>query len=751
MTTARIVLTGFIVAVVCGGAALAAYQPVEGKIMTRWAKEVSPTNALPEYPRPQMVRKEWKNLNGLWDYAIRTKDQVRPESFDGQILVPYPVESALSGVKKTVTPNDKLWYRLSFEVPGNWPKGKLLLHFGAVDFQAEVWVNGTKLGDHAGGYDPFSFDISNAVKSSGPQELIVAVTDPTDRGTQPRGKQVLKPGGIMYTAVTGIWQTVWIEPVPSAYIRGLTITPDIDNNKLTVVVDAQGDTSGLSFTADAKSSGYSASASFSNNPLTLTVNNPKLWSPDSPFLYDLTVRLTDKGKTIDSVQSYFGMRKIAIGKDEQGIQRLMLNNKPLFQYGPLDQGWWPDGLYTAPTDAALKYDLEVLKKIGCNMLRKHVKVEPDRLYYWCDKLGLLVWQDMPSGDRGIRSNDPDLQRSPESAKQYELELARMIDAFRNHPSIIMWVPFNEGWGQYDTPRIVQLVRDLDPSRLVNNASGWTDRKVGDVSDMHNYPGPGMPAVEDKRAAVLGEFGGLGLPLKGHTWQDAQNWGYQSFQNREELTDAYAALMSRLHMLIPKGLCAAVYTQTTDVEVEVNGWMTYDREVLKIDAEKITAAHRRLYQPAPQMRELIPTSQKQAAAWKFTTDKPADGWEQPGFDAAGWKEGPAGFGTESTPGSVVRTVWNTPDIWLRRSIELAAKPAGSLCLMIHHDEDAEVYINGVLAVSLKGFTSEYSIEPISSKAQQGLKAGPNTFAVHCKQTGGGQYIDLGLVEVVEAVK
>ena len=460
-----------------------------------------------------MVRKDWKNLNGLWDYAIRSKDQVRPESFDGQILVPYPVESALSGVKKTVTPNDKLWYRLSFEVPGNWPKGKLLLHFGAVDFQAEVWVNGTKLGDHAGGYDPFSFDITNAVKSSGPQELIVAVTDPTDRSTQPRGKQVLKPGGIMYTAVTGIWQTVWLEPVPSAYIRGLTITPDIDNNKLTVVVDAQGDTSGLSFSADAKAFGFSATATSTQNTLTLTVNNPKLWSPDSPFLYDLTVRLLQNGKPVDSVQSYFGMRKIALGKDDQGIQRLMLNNKPLFQYGPLDQGWWPDGLYTAPTDAALKYDLEVLKKIGCNMLRKHVKVEPDRLYYWCDKLGLLVWQDMPSGDRGISGNDPDIQRSPESAKQYELELIRMIDAFRNHPSIIMWVPFNEGWGQFDTPRIVKLIKDYDPSRLVNNASGWTDRKVGDVIDMHNYPGPGCPAIEDNRAAVLGEFGGLGLPTE----------------------------------------------------------------------------------------------------------------------------------------------------------------------------------------------------------------------------------------------
>ncbi len=748
MNNARMTLAVLVIAMILGCVASAAYQPVEGKIMTRWAKEVSPANALPDYPRPQMVRKEWKNLNGLWDYAIRPVSQPLPESFDGQILVPYPVESALSGVKKPVTPNDKLWYRRTFEVPGNWPKGRLLLHFGAVDFSTEVWVNGTNLGNHVGGYDPFTFDITNALKSSGTQELIVAVTDPTDRGTQPRGKQVLKPHGIMYTAVTGIWQTVWIEPVPAAYIRGLIVTPDIDNQTLSVVVDAAGDTTGLNFAASAKGFGLSCSTSSSDKALTLTINNPRLWSPDAPNLYDLTVRLTDKGNDVDSVQSYFGMRKIAIGKDQAGIQRLMLNNKPLFQYGPLDQGWWPDGLYTAPTDAALKYDLEVLKKIGCNMLRKHVKVEPDRLYYWCDKLGLLVWQDMPSGDRGIGGDDPDIIRSPESARQFELELIRMIDALRNHPSIIMWVPFNEGWGQFDTPRIVKLIKDYDPSRLVNNASGWTDRKVGDVIDMHNYPGPGMPAVEENRAAVLGEFGGLGLPLQGHTWQDAQNWGYRSFQNREELADAYAALIQRLHLLIPKGLCAAVYTQTTDVEIEVNGWLTYDRQILKIDADRMAELHKKLYQPAPIIREQVPTSQNQESVWKFTTDKPADGWEQPAFDDTQWKEGPAGFGTKGTPGAAVRTVWNTSDIWLRRTVEL---PAGlvELALLIHHDEDAEVYINGTPAATVKGYTTNYTVEPITAKAFKAVKSGPNLIAVHCKQTSGGQYIDLGLVEILPA--
>ncbi len=723
------------------------YRPVEGKIMTRWAPKVRPENVHPEYPRPQMVRKTWMNLNGLWDYAIRAKDQNQPDSFDGQILVPFAVESALSGVGKTVTPNDKLWYRRSIEIPAGWFTNRILLHFGAIDWHAEIWFNGTKIGDHLGGYDPFTLDVTDVVRRSGSQELIVSVLDPTDKSTQPRGKQVLRPGGIMYTAVTGIWQTVWMEPVPTSYIRGVKITPDIDREQVEIVVDAVGaENCRFSARVAGKSRITSDQAAFS-----LEVPNAKLWSPDSPYLYDLTVSLMKDGKSLDSVSSYFGMRKIALGKDDKGIPRLMLNNKPVFQYGPLDQGWWPDGLYTAPSDEALRYDIEVLKKIGCNMMRKHVKVEPDRLYYWCDKLGLLVWQDMPSGDRGIGGNDPDLQRSPESAGQFELELVRMIDAFRNHPCIIMWVPFNEGWGQYDTPRIVNLIKDYDPSRLVNNASGWTDRRVGDVIDMHNYPGPGMPPVEDQRAAVLGEFGGLGLPLPGHTWQEEKNWGYRSYTNREELTEAYLALIANLRLLIPQGLCAAVYTQTTDVEVEVNGWLTYDREILKIDAGKMATAHRRLYLPTPEIRECIPTAQKEPFQWKYTTTKPSDGWELPDFDPKDWKEGPAGFGTESTPGTVVRTVWNSPEIWLRRTFALPAKPAGDLHLMIHHDEDAQVYINGIPAASLKGYTTGYKTEPINLKAKQAVKPGRNTLAVYCKQTSGGQYIDLGLVEVIESIK
>jgi hypothetical protein len=594
-----------------------------------------------------MVREDWLNLNGLWDYAIKPKDVAKPDSFDGQILVPFPIESALSGVMKPVGPDNRLWYRRTFTVPEKWnwsaDKKRMLLHFGAVDWDATVWVNGKEVGNHKGGYDPFMLDITDALKQGGEQEIVLSVWDPTNTGTQPRGKQVLKPGGIWYTAVTGIWQTVWIEPVNSVYIKSIEITPDIDAGVLKLKVHVGGDvrdrgkyTVKASRPDDlknveqiAKTGGVLPQSLYRrllgfpiDEEITMPIEDPQLWTPESPQLYDLGIELRmetarrAKGndteidvKAVDYIRTYFAMRKISLGKDENGVLRLCLNNKPLFQYGPLDQGWWPDGLYTAPTDEALKYDIEVTKKLGMNLARKHVKVEPDRWYYWCDKLGLLVWQDMPSGDRGIGSKAPDLTRTEESARQYDTELTRIIDAFRNHPCIVMWVPFNEGWGQFDTPRVVDMIKKLDPSRLVDNASGWTDRGVGDVMDIHQYPGPAVPRIEAKRALVLGEFGGLGLPISGHTWQQDKNWGYRSFGTRDELTDAYLGLIRKLHpMTGDQGLSAAVYTQTTDVEVEVNGLMTYDREIIKMDVPSIAAANQSLYTP-PQPRragdKLIP--------------------------------------------------------------------------------------------------------------------------------------------------
>jgi hypothetical protein len=738
-------LLGFAVS----AAAAADWQPVPGRIMTRWAKDVRPEKAWPDYPRPTMVRPQWQNLNGLWDYAIRPKAEDRPKEFDGTILVPFAVESALSGVQKPVGGANRLWYRRTFDVPVGWRGRRLLLHFGAVDWEATVWVNGRQVGTHRGGYDPFHFDITGALKAAGPQEIAVAVWDPTDEGTQPRGKQVRKPGGIWYTAVTGIWQTAWLEPVPEASIAGLKTVPDIETGSLRLSVEVRG--AGQADVVRAVATDGQAEAARAEapagQPLALALKNPKLWTPDEPFLYGLRVSLVRNGKAVDEVESYFGMRSIALGKDESGLTRMMLNGRFLFQLGPLDQGWWPDGLYTAPTDEALRYDLEVLKRLGMNMLRKHVKVEPERLYYWCDRLGLLVWQDMPSGDRYIGGRDPDLQRTPESAAQFELELKRVIEAFGNHPSIVMWVPFNEGWGQYDTARIVDLIKKQDPTRLVDNASGWTDRKVGDVNDVHSYPGPGMPRPEADRAAVLGEFGGLGLPIRGHLWQEDKNWGYRSFKSPQDLTIGYLGLIEKMQPLVAAGLSAAVYTQTSDVEIEVNGLMTYDRAIVKMDQRLLAAANRRLYLPPPVIKTIIPTSQLDPQTWRYTTEPPKADWQKADLDDSAWKSGPGGFGTQGTPGAVVGTEWKTADIWMRRTFDISDAKLVAPHLRIHHDEDAEIYINGRLAARFSGYTTDYVVEPLDARAVALLKTGRNTLAVHCRQTIGGQYIDVGLVDVV----
>ena len=730
-------------------------------LKTRWAAEVSPDNVHSEYPRPQMQRKDWQNLNGLWDYAIKPKNESAPAKYDGEILVPFCVESALSGVMKPVGPKNKLWYRRTFTIPKDWKGQNILLHFGAVDWQTTVFVNGIKVGSHKGGYDPFSFDITAALKK-GKNKLVVEVWDPTDAGTQPRGKQVARPSGIWYTAVTGIWQTVWLEPLPKAYIRSIKIEPDIDDSAVYVTADIVGGkglvvhaNATIPFSDSDNTNEFSGFWGKAGERLRISIPSAKLWSPDSPYLYDLEVTLhlgkngsPFGGEKIDFVKSYFGMRKIALAKDSQGINRLFLNNKPLFQYGPLDQGWWPDGLYTAPTDEALRYDVEITKKLGFNMLRKHVKIEPARFYYHCDKLGVLVWQDMPSGDKYIGGNDPDLKRTPESAGQFDLELKNMIDTFYNHPSIVMWVPFNEGWGQFDTERVTKWIKEYDPTRLVNNTSGWVDRKVGDVHDIHSYPGPATPANEENRAAVLGEFGGLGLPVEGHTWLDKGNWGYRSYENAGDLTKAYLDLIQNLRPLIYRGLAAAVYTQTTDVEIEVNGLMTYDRDVLKMDTATVTAANNKLYLPPPAIRTITEAADTAKIKWRYTTKKPADNFQSVNFDDTAWEQGIGGFGTKDTPGAIVGTAWNTSDIWIRRTFETSDTKLADIYLNIHHDEDAKVYINGQLAAELTGWTSSYTLTHISKAAQKAIKPGKSIIAIHCHQTSGGQYIDAGLVEIIE---
>jgi beta-galactosidase/beta-glucuronidase len=570
------------------------WKPADTPLTTPWTEKVSPTNALPEYPRPQMTRPKWTNLNGLWDYAITAADAARPTSFEGQLLVPYAVESALSGVKRALKPDQRLWYRRTFTATAA-RESRLLLHFGAVDWRAEVFVNGKSVGTHMGGYDPFTIDITSAVNPQAKsQELVVAVTDPTDTGLQPRGKQVLDPNGIWYTAVSGIWQTVWLEPVPAAHIRGITLTPDLDTKKLRISVDASGP---AEFQATARLRGQVVGRASGTKDGELTLASVEPWSPESPTLYDLEIKTK-----FDAVKSYFGMRKVDVRKDTAGVNRIFLNNAPRFLIGPLDQGWWPDGLYTAPTDEALRSDIDALKKLGFNMARKHVKVEPARWYYWCDKLGFLVWQDLPSAmTRGGNPNPTNVRRNaaedgkfpPDAAASFRRELEAMVRQLHNAPSIIVWVPFNEGWGQHETNDVLRWVKSLDPSRLVDGPSGWEDRGFGDFKDMHDYPGPNMLPVMADRVSVLGEFGGLGLPLEGHLWWNKRNWGYRTFEDRAKLQAGYEALIEKLAPMVKQGLAAAIYTQTSDVEGEVNGLMTYDRRVVKFDAARLAELHRKL--------------------------------------------------------------------------------------------------------------------------------------------------------------
>lgn len=572
----------------------AQWQPVGDKIKTRWASQIDVKNVLPDYPRPIMERGEWQNLNGLWDYAILPAGKQKPDKFDGQILVPFAVESSLSGVQKRVGRDNELWYRREFTVPAKWKNNKILLHFGAVDWKADVWVNGIKVGQHTGGYTPFSFDITPAL-ASGSNTLVVIVWDPADQGYQPRGKQVNRPDGIWYTPVTGIWQTVWLEPVPETYIENIRVTPDIDKNRIEVQAIANaGATAARTEVKVKDGSRVVASGKAINNlPVEIVMpENMKLWSTDNPFLYDLEITLWDGSKQLDKVESYAAMRKYSIKRDDKGIVRMQLNNKDLFQFGPLDQGWWPDGLYTAPSDEALEYDIVKTKELGFNMIRKHVKVEPARWYTHCDRHGIIVWQDMPNGDRGPEwqmhqyFNGSERVRSSESETNFRKEWKEIIDFLYSNPSVGVWVPFNEAWGQFKTKEIAEWTKQYDPSRLVNPASGGNHYPVGDILDLHNYPDPRLYLYDAQRATVLGEFGGIGWANNEHLWEPNRNWGYVQFNNAKEVTDEYVKYAEQLKHLIRQGFTAAVYTQTTDVEIEVNGLMTYDRKLVKVDEERV---------------------------------------------------------------------------------------------------------------------------------------------------------------------
>jgi hypothetical protein len=602
-------------------------------LMTRWGREVTPDNAWRSYPRPQLKRDRWLNLNGLWDYAIAKDSAPQPSRMDGQILVPFPVESKLSRVARKVTPDDRIWYRRSFTVPQDWAGDHVMLNFGAVDFAATIWVNGAVVGSHKGGFDTFGLDITDYLKP-GQNELVVQVADPTSAGTQPRGKQILDPSGIWYTAVSGIWQTVWLEPVPKLHIDDIRATPDIDRGVVDVAVALSGwanDTDAVRLTASAGGKVIASTIIRANRRATLAIPNPRLWSPDDPYLYDLKAELVTvadpyagqeerdrkaydarftagedrtyaaasiAGTPRDTVDAYFAMRKISIGPGRvAGQPAILLNNKPLFQNGTLDQGWWPDGLYTPPSEEAMKSDLVFLKKAGFNMLRKHIKVEPARYYYDADHLGVLIWQDMPSGggeDQFVTgTSKSQAVLSSDAMAENQNELAAMIGDLRAFPSIVMWVVNNEGWGQYDSATLARYVKGMDPGRLVDADSGWLDVAPGasDVFDIHTYEDvPNTPTRQSTRAIVIGEYGGIGMPITGHIWRPGKkNWGYQVATGEEDYLARFRRKMAGvIRAAREDGLSASIYTQTTDVEDEINGLLTYDRARAKASPEALSA-------------------------------------------------------------------------------------------------------------------------------------------------------------------
>ena len=698
-----------------------------------------------------MTRTAWQSLNGLWDYGLTDSGaDAAPAAYDGQILVPYPYESSLSGVGKVSPTTQRLWYRRTFTVPAAWRANgqRVLLHFGAVNWDSTVSVNGHLMGDHKGGYDSFDYDITGALKPDA-NEVIVSAFNPlrTDvPDAQVVGKQRLHPGSIFYTGATGIWQSVWLEPVPAAHIASLEITPDFDTNslRLTVQTDQASGCQVEMAVTDAPVRAQTSRTGPANTELRLPVPNTHPWTPEHPFLYSLKVSLTRNGKTLDSVGSYFAMRKISLGKDAQGRTRILLNNRFVFQVGALDQGYWPDGIYTAPTDDALRYDIQVAKNLGLNLLRKHAKVEPDRWYYWTDKLGMLVWQDMPQAFGDL--NDA-------AKAQWLTEWKREIATHSNHPSIVVWTTFNEGWGQHDTEAIVALTKQLDPSRLVNNASGWTDKGVGDIRDTHAYPGPWSELPEPTRAAVNGEFGGVTASFPGHMWAKTVMGYGKTLNGSWQVTQKYQNLLKNAYGIRDtRGTCAVVYTQLTDVEQESNGLLTYDRAVVKVLPDIVMAANQGRFlplppePPAPSLPvnyDLVPTSEDVGRNWSYTTQKPAGDWTQPSFAASAWKTGPApfgqGVGNPNTPWT------DTPgDIWLRRTVTLPAVLPAKLVVRVIHDEDVEVYVNGALAASAPGYVSDYVELPLSDAARAALKPGAsNVIAVHCHQTTGGQVIDVGI--------
>ena len=753
-----------------------AWEKKQAPLMTEWGNRVTPENAHREYPRPQMVRQEWKNLNGLWNYAVVSKDDARPQNIDqGQILVPFAIESALSGVQKKFTPEDRLWYETEFIVPKNWKGKRIILHFGAVDYASEIWVNDKPVGSHRGSSDAFRIDVTDALKGSGPQKLTVAVTDPTDTGCQPLGKQKLQPSGIYYTPVSGIWKTVWMEPVPVSHIYSMRGYADIDRSEYRFTPILDKDIKGQKVRVSVYDEGnrIAVAEGEPNKEIVIKIKNQKLWSPESPFLYDMKVELMQGSKVIDAVDTYFGMRKISTGRDENGHMRLLLNNKPYFQTGLLDQGWWPDGLLTPPSDSAYIFDIEYAKNAGFNTLRKHIKQESDRFYYHCDRLGMIVWQDaVASKDTRWWSKtrvEPVLSEA--ESQTFIREFKNLMDQLFNFPSIVQWVVFNEGWGQHDTPNMLGWVDFYDPSRL-HSVSGWMDYGGGDICDIHRYPGPGkIDNAGGYRPLVLGEYGGVGYVVKDSVWPaETKRMHYRNASDINQYTSDYERIAYQLRILKEQGLSAAIYTQISDVEGEINGVMTYDRRHSKLPVDKMKHLNDLILTSEVALKEVMPNSEKQAQIWKYTIrwEWIGEGWEKDGYDIRQWQEGPGFFGyvrsgsVHNTPftekcsfAHTPKTDWHTSQIWLRREIELDQVPQNPM-FYIWYFTEAEVYINGTLVLKVKGRNAPYPLceyYRFTEEAKKALKKGRNLIAVHCKNTGGKhvQAIDLGIYDVVSEIK
>jgi len=741
------------------------WAPVPGQIMTNWANNVTPENVWKEYPRPQMVRTDWLNLNGLWDFEITERDTNKIAiNYARKILVPFCVESALSGIKETITGKQQMIYRRFFSIPSHWNQKHLILHFEAVDYEAKVWVDGKYVGIHKGGYDHFQFDIAGFLNKDEKHEIKLVVWDPTNEGSQPIGKQALPAirNRTKYTATSGIWQTVWLEPTNEVAIESIKIIPNIDNGTISLQTKVVGATQGARIKIQAFDQGKEIASSIAaiGEPVSLQLNQPKLWSPTNPFLYDLKLSLINDGKVSDEVSSYFGMRKISMGRDQEGYMRILLNNEIIYQLGPLDQGYWPDGILTPASDQALRYDIAYLKKIGANMDRMHMKVQPERWYYHCDQLGILIWQDMVSPTKFIDT------KSNLNPSDFELEHNITVDQLYNHPSIIQWVLFNESWGQYDTERLTAALKAKDPTRLVINASGWHDKKVGDIRDFHDYtihPAVALVNKNDDRAMVLGEAGGIDLLIPGHLWTPDLKGGTKIktdwsidfkkgiVKSSDELIEKYKILLDDLFQLKKYGLNAVVYTQISDVEDEISGWMTYDRKVSKLPETTFAALHEQFFKPTMTGKFILPLSINEPQQWNYSFTAPSNDWIK-NLMLSDFKTGMAPFGIESNNVHKVNTPWNTNSLFLNKEFTLSSVPS-KLSLIACNTGITEVYINGAYVMQFNNFLKndpevKISETILSDEAMKLLKLGVNQLSLKFNFPSVGKpvyYYDFGIKE------